>query len=230
MGNKIKGNETPNLEQILQTAIEGRLVDFHTMLPGEIVSYDPAKKKASVKIVLKRKYAADGSVKELPVIPSVPVVHPRTKDAIIHLPVKAGDKCMVLFAERSLDIWKKFGGTVDPQDARKFHLSDAVAVPGLYSFADAIEVDKPDALTIKNDQGVIEVFADGKFLFRGPTDEILDLLIQITEKISETEQKLVEATTNTIFGAIQLNNFAQFATLKIQVDQLKTRLEALKGG
>lgn len=229
MGNPIKGNETPTIEQVIRAAIEGRLVDLHTMLPGEFVKYDPAKQKADVKLSIKRKYA-DGTVTELPVVVAVPVVHPRTTDAFIHLPIKPGDKCMVLFSERSIDIWKKFGGSTDPQDPRKFHLSDAVAMPGLYSFADAFTVTDPEALTIKNKDGVFEVIKDGKFkLYKNGGDEVLDILVKICEKLIETENQLNIATTNTIFGALQLNNFAQFNTLKIDITALKNRLDALRG-
>lgn len=228
-GNPIKGNETPSIEQIIKAAIEGRLVDFHTMLPGEFIKYDPTKQKADVKILIKRKYA-DGSVVELPVLVSVPVKHPRTDDCFIHIPIKPGDNCMVLFAERSLDIWKKFGGSTDPQDARKFHLSDGVAIPGLYSFSEAFTVTDPTALTLKNKDGVIEVIPAGKFKFyKQGGDEVLDILVQIVDRLIETENQLVLATTNTIFGPLQLNNFAQFNTLKTQITALKDRLDALRG-
>jgi len=224
----IKGNETPNIEQVIRAAIEGRMVDVHTMLPGQFESYDAGKQTGNVKLLLKRKYA-DGTISDLPVLVGVPVVFPRTKDAYIHLPVKSGDNCMVLFSERSLDIWKKQGGSVDPQDPRKFHLSDAVAIPGLYSNPDKFVVVNPDNITIKNKDSTVEVFPTGKYQFKGSTDELMDLLVQVTTRLESTLQELNVATTNTVFGAMQLNNFASFAILKAQVTTLKTKLTDLKG-
>lgn len=229
MTNPIKGNETPTIEQVIRAAIEARVVDMHTMLPGEFVSYDPTLQKADVKLCIKRKYVS-GKVVELPVIVGVPVLHPRTEKSYIHLPIKVGDKCMVVFSERSIDSWKKSGGCVDPRDSRKFHLSDAVAIPGLYSFAEPIEVENPDDLTLVNDQAVVELLSGGKFRLRKKGgDEVIDLLVQITDLLEQTNNQLKVATTNTIFGALQLNNFAQFAIMELQIQALKNKLDALRG-
>lgn len=222
-------NENPTLEAVIIEAIEDKLIQINTCLPGEFVSYDSSKRKATIKVSLKKKYA-DNTVKEYPLLLNVPVVFPRTAKAIVHLPVKTGDKCLVLFSQRSLDRWKKFGGTQDPADPRKFHLSDAIAIPGLYAFDDALAVDNPDAITVMNDTSIMEVQTGGKFkLQKKGGDEIIQLLVDITEQLSMVAEQLGIATTNTVFGAMQLNNFAQFNTIKTQVDTLKSKLDALRG-
>ncbi len=205
--------ETPTLAQVLRDVLESRLCDVHTALPGEIVSYSSITKLATVKPLLKRKYAT-GELVSLPNIQNVPVNHPRTKDSGIHLPIKKGDGVLIVFIERSIDKWISQGGEVSPEDPRKHSLSDAICIPGLFSQVDPITVDEPDALTIKNKDMTIELFDDGKVKLKNKTEELVDLMSQMADKLSTT-------TVNTIFGPLQLNDFAFFATLKTKIDLFK---------
>lgn len=205
--------ETPTLAKVLQDVLESRLCDLHTALPGEVVSYDSATMLATIKPLLKRKYAT-GELVSLPNIQNVPVKHPRTVDAAIHLPIKKGDGVLLIFIERSIDKWITQGGEVSPEDPRKHSLSDAICIPGLFAQSNPITVDEPDALTIKNDKMAIELFKDGKVKLKNETEELVDLMSQLAEKLSTT-------TTNTIFGPMQLNDFAFFAQLKAKIDLFK---------
>lgn len=51
------------------------------------------------------------------------------------LPVAVGDTGLLIFSDRSLDVWLATGGIVDPGDDRRHALSDAVFVPGLRPFS-----------------------------------------------------------------------------------------------
>jgi hypothetical protein len=66
----------------------------------------------------------------------------------ITFPVAAGDIVLLCFAQTSLDNWLQLGGVVDPQDSRKFDLSDAIAIPGLLSFNQATSQVADGALVI----------------------------------------------------------------------------------
>lgn len=125
-------SQTPTFAKVLRDAIDARLAEVHTCLPAEIVKFDKATNLADVSPCLKRKYAADEAVVDLPVIPSVPVVQPRGGGAAILFDLKPGDPVLLVFSERSIDGWKTTGGKVDPKDPRKHHLSDAFAIPGGY--------------------------------------------------------------------------------------------------
>lgn len=159
----IKRQETPTLSDVINKAIDAKLTEVHTMLPGEFLSYDVTTGKASAKALVKRKFE-DGTILELPVLANIPVIMPRTATSIIYIPIKAGDKCMLIFSERSLDAWKKYTGSQDPQDRRKHHLSDAVAVPGLYSFVEPSQITETDknSIVIENDLTRIRLKPDGK--------------------------------------------------------------------
>lgn len=159
--------ERVSLQKVMTDAIEGRLTDVHTCLPGKVVKVDVTKAKVDVQPVLKRKYA-DESIVELPVITNVPLALYRAGEAFISLPVKVGDFVMLMFSERSLDIWLSKGGTVDPADPRKFHLSDAIAYPGVYPFTDPPTGATADDIVIKNGDaslivkpGALELYGNG---------------------------------------------------------------------
>ena len=199
--------ETPTLTDIIRTAIEARLTDLHVMLPGEFTDYDVSTGKAKVKLSIKRKFE-DGSIVELPVIANVPVQMPRTASSVIYVPIAAGDKCMVVFSERSLDAWKKFGGSQDPQDRRKHHLTDAVAIPGLYPFSDTPlikEVDK-NSIVLLNDKTKIRMKPDGK--------------IQIKNTALPLGAELVKTTYDTLTDLIAepfILNKGLFTQLQLQL-------------
>lgn len=197
--------ETPTLTDVIKSAIEGRLADVHTMLPGEFISFDPLTGKATVKILTKRKLE-NGSVIEIPPIQGVPVHFIRTEKAVIYVPITAGDKCMLLFSERSLDGWKKSGSSYDPQDKRKHHLSDVVAVPGLYSFSGSQIQTQFDAksILIENDKSRIRLKPDGK--------------VKITNKLTQVE--LVKTVNDTLVTLIA----EPFILNKQVLSQLQTLL------
>lgn len=207
-------NETPTLAQILQQVVESRLCEVHTCMPAEVVKFDSSTQKAEVKPLLKRKYA-NGSSVELPNIKNVPVIMPRAGKAWIHFPLKAGHIVTLHFSERSLDKWKNSGGVQDPStENRKHALSDAYAVPGGYPFNDTVEGSDSDLLIV-NDKSQIVVKTGGQFrIEKKGGDELIDLLGQVVELLSTT-------TTNTIFGPLQLNDFAQFKQLATKIKKLK---------
>ena len=149
---------TPTLAQVIIDSIDSKIAAIHTCMPGIIQSYDPAKQLADVTPAIKRKYVS-GDVKELPVLSQIPVMFARTATGFLHFEPKKGDSCLLLFCERSIDIWRSKGGIVDPADARKHNLSDAVALLGLRADGDAIV---PDG-TVELREGELAVmFKDGK--------------------------------------------------------------------
>lgn len=105
------------------------LADVHTSMPGTIVSYDPATRRAIVRPALS-KQLADGRVLPAPQIVSVPVIFPTGGGAGMTYPLAPGDGVQLHFSERSLEAWHSGGGAI-PDDPRSFDLSDAIAVPGL---------------------------------------------------------------------------------------------------
>ncbi|MDB5849785.1 MAG: Phage-related protein [Rhodoferax sp.] len=115
----------------VKNTVSTMLAEVHTAMPGVVVSYDAATRRATVLPSLS-KQLADGRVLPAPQIVSVPVIFPTGSNgrAGITFPIVPGDGVMLHFSERSLEAWHDAGGAT-PDDPRQFDLSDAVAVPGL---------------------------------------------------------------------------------------------------
>lgn len=176
-------NETPTLEQILQDAIRAQLLDVHTCLPAKIEKYEAGTQKANVQVLLKRKYEADAEAINLPVINSVPVQWSSANQgkAYIHLPIKAGDLGIVIFSERSIDLWLSGdsgdpGKILDPQDPRIFDLSDAIFIPGVLPFVHSLQNVSADNLVVQNDKFRIEIAPDGTISLSGVSEELITII------------------------------------------------------
>jgi len=117
--------------QEMKNLVEDKIRDLHTVLPGKIVSFDPARCEA---IVLPHgKYMKpNGEMIDFPKISSVPVLFPQGagQTAAIVWPVKEGDECLLLFAEQTLETWRD--GTESMTNLR-FDLQNAVAIVGLFA-------------------------------------------------------------------------------------------------
>lgn len=218
------GNETPTMAEVIERGIDKRLLDLHVSLPAKIETYDG--NKASVQPLLKRTFA-NGNVLNLPIITNVPILWQRAGKAMLVLPIKKGDTGTLLFSERSLDLWLVQGSDVDPADPRKFDLSDAQFIPGIYPFDNPPDFDA-ERIVLTNDKGRVTIGPTGKYSFSNGTEEIMTLLSDTLTKLSEITNKLSTTTTNTSLGANKLNDFAFFATKKTEVDTIKTKFDTLK--
>jgi len=136
-----------DLSRLLQEAFECSMSDVHTALPGVVVSYDAATRRADIQPSLKRKMPG-GKFLEFPVVPDVPVIFPRTKNCTIHFPLEKDDEVLLVVSERGTDIWKGKGGKgIEESDPRRFDLQDCFAIPGLQPVK--FQDNPPDGLSIQ---------------------------------------------------------------------------------
>lgn len=130
-------SQTPAWSTILKGAGKRSTADLRVALPGRIESYDPATQKANVQPLIMDGVTLDDGARgaeALPVVTDVPVIFPGAGAYRLTFPVAAGDIVLLVFASSSLDRWLVRGGMVDPEDDRRHNVSDAVAIPGLFSF------------------------------------------------------------------------------------------------
>lgn len=128
-------NDVP---QAIVDLVRGEISGIHTSAPGVIISYDAG--RATVQPSIKYK-VEDGRVLDAPLIVNVPVYFPGVEGRSITFPVKPGDHCWLMFAERSIDDWLLGGESDDP---RKYDLTDCSAFVGMQQARthsnDAIEI------------------------------------------------------------------------------------------
>ncbi len=113
----------------LEHLILQKIGNVHTCMPGTVLSFDAGSCRASVKPTLKF-YTADDRVLDYPVISGVPVFMPHAGSAQITYPVKAGDSCLIVFSERSIDEWLGEGNE-DNHDPRQFDMTDGFCFVGM---------------------------------------------------------------------------------------------------
>ncbi|WP_171877696.1 Gp138 family membrane-puncturing spike protein [Klebsiella pneumoniae] len=133
-------------------------------MPGIIQSFDPDAVTAVVQPAIKGaeqdESGSEVSV-NLPLLVDVPVVFPRGGGCTLTFPVKAGDECLVIFADRCIDFWWQSGGIQEPVDERMHDLSDAFCIVGPQSQAKKIGGISTTAAQLRTDDGsaFIEVAA-----------------------------------------------------------------------
>lgn len=197
------------LTEAVQAVLNIELESLNTCLPGTFESYNFKEQKATVKPLLKTKFE-DGAVADPNPIAEVPVVFPRTLNSGMTFPINKGDGCILLFTQRSLDLWLNNGGSVEPGDPRKFDATDAIAIPGLFSFKQRNIASNNDDLEIHHNNFKIVITKAGKIKIQTPNG--IELIKVIDDWMSQI------ATTKVITG-IGLQPFDPTSITAMQVIQ-----------
>lgn len=166
------------LAENIKQGVNNRLKELHTSMPGIVQSFDAEKQTASIQPAIRRVFITREGTDEilapsdLPILINVPVQFPRGGGFSLTFPVKKGDECLIVFAERAIDTWHKFGGVNDP-NARRFHsLSDATAFVGLSSLPNKVPDYDAANTQLKKDDGtaVISVNEDSTISVTADSD------------------------------------------------------------
>lgn len=209
-------NDIELLVNAIKNAIEQRMINVHTAIPAKVVSFNASENTISAQPLLKKRFR-DGTSEFLPQIQNVPVCFPQGGGGILTFPLRADDPVLLVFSERSIDVWWEKGGIVDPLDNRKHNLSDAFAIPGIQPKATANSRVSADHVRLENSNASIQLEATGKFLIKNlQGEELFDLLIQLLDALTQTK-------VPTSIGPQPFINLATYTTLK-------SKFEGLKGG
>jgi hypothetical protein len=212
-------SNTPGLYEGTGLALDQGLANVHTCTPAYVVSYDESTQTATVQPTLQRVYVGQAPV-DLPQILQVPVVFPRVANAWLRLPIAKGDLVELRFSERSLDAWSQSDGAtpLDPGIPHRFHLSDAIATPGLYPQGQAIQaLGAQTSVELSNAGAWLEITSAGKFKLANGTAELFQTLQSLVNHL------IGLTSINCVVGAPVTLNPATIAQLQ---DDL-TNLEAL---
>lgn len=125
---------TPTFQEVIAQAIDSKLLDVHTALPGRVAKYDAGKQVADVELVVRRaaqKLDGELLLEDYPVIPNVPVAWPRGGGSYLHFPLAKGDHVLLVFSESAIGQWRESGQVAEPGDLARHDLSYPVAIPGI---------------------------------------------------------------------------------------------------
>jgi len=141
---------TFSLKEAFDVAVENVLYNTHTALPAIITAFDREEQTVTVRLSIKRNIGGE-SVEIAPII-DIPVVQPSAGGFHITLPIKAGDECLVIFAERAIDTWFEHGGVQAPAERRRHDISDGFAIIGVNSKPNGIPHYNIHGLDIRNEE------------------------------------------------------------------------------
>lgn len=148
------------LSEVLKTERGVIQSQLRVALPGIIQSFDPDAVTAVVQPAIRYiEQDNDGSkaTRDYPLLVDVPVVFPRGGGCTLTFPVKPGDECLVIFADRCIDFWWQSGGVQEPVDSRMHDLSDAFAIVGPQSQAKKISGISASAVELRSDDGKTKI-------------------------------------------------------------------------
>ena len=213
---------TPTLASVMNTFVRDYLKGHHTMLPAVVDSFNSSTQRAKVKIAYSQELFS-GEKLAYPVLVDVPVFMMRWGGFTISMPVKKGDECGILFSERSLSRFKKFGVTNDPPtDVRFFDLSDGWAVCGLNSDKNKIPNYDSENLVIKSDNGstAFTLTDDGKFSVENSSGEFVE---EVSNLLGVLENETVVITSGSSSGTYPIagNTSGVYSTIKSVIDSFK---------
>ena len=116
---------------------------------GQITNFNPSKKSAEIQLLFKR--VTPDQVLSYTVLVDCPVFTLQGGGGSLRMPIAAGDTCIVLFADRNIDIWFSNGAEAAPANSRCHDLSDGIAIVGLNALSsDLDDYDDNVNLTIPN--------------------------------------------------------------------------------
>lgn len=151
-------SNTPTLWEALHRFVNEVASSWFTSIPAEVVDYDPVKQKLSAQPLImgiERNEEGERVAQRLAIINGIPVAFPGGGGFRITFPLEKGDTVLLVMSTFSLDRWKAKGGIVDPEDERRFDISDAVAFPTLRPFVDPWATPPSDGMTIGFDGGPV---------------------------------------------------------------------------
>lgn len=133
--------EELTLSSVLEDFYSYKTSDMYTAIPCRVVTVRVGLEDQRVDVQpLTNRFLNSGDIIEQPVILNVPVIFPASKKASLTFPVDVGDVMLCVFTQRSIDSFKASTGnsTYTPEDKRRFSSRDAIAIPGLFPFKDAV--------------------------------------------------------------------------------------------
>lgn len=121
--------------EIVEMSVKALLEGVHTVIPGRVVSYNGHDKRTATVQPVVRLPMVSGPLLDIPPIDGVPVAFPSTAAGSLLFPLAKGDGVLILFSEVGIGrfLSAKAGAISDPGTTGRHALSDAIAIPGLWS-------------------------------------------------------------------------------------------------
>lgn len=160
----LDASRSSSFRAILERFIINRIKEINTVNVGIIESFDSEKQTATIQPAIKvfditeteSEYIYESVTPKL--LTNVPVVFPGGGGWHMTFPVKKGDECMLFYTQRSIGIWKKFGGVRDQSHFGRHHSNkDAIAVVGIKPSESSLPTFNSSEPELRNDSGSMRI-------------------------------------------------------------------------
>lgn len=209
------------LEDLVRTSFNSQMTGIYTCIPCVVIANDKIdQQRLDVQPAINKKFKND-QVEEHPPILSVPLVFPSSSTSSFTFPIEIGDTVLCVFSQRGLDTFKENTGKfVVPTDYRKFDKRDAIAIPGIFPFAGAVNSQSNRSLPHSTKDAVIghnlgkgtevevRLKANGDVLIKSPTTvtvECTDAVVTATATMTITVPTSEWTGNMTFTGDITFN-------------------------
>lgn len=150
------------LTGVIKTALTKHSQNTDGMMPVEVVAYDRAKNRATVKHLIQM-VGSDGQKVDRAQISSVRVQQPGNAAFSISLPIKPGDKGWILAADRDMSLFQQALQPGAPNTQRTHSFQDGLFMPDAMSFGD-VHPDDADRVAMQSNDGNVRVSFDDSTL------------------------------------------------------------------
>ena len=219
----------PNLTDLMQFHKLEIFASLNCVKVGKIVSFDGTKKTAVVQIAFKMTPPGGEPVSYTPLL-DCPVFTLSGGGARVQMPVAAGDPCIVLFSDRSLDDWFLTGAQAAPANPRMHHLSDGIALVGISYLNDGSPATPTNKMVLSYAGTSLSLGASG-VSFDGTGSSEIDMAGGIITLKNGTTTLLT--LMNLMFAAIEAiqvtGNLPLTAPSVTALEAVKTQMAALLG-
>ena len=126
---------TANTGEAIRAAMRSAGVNIRVAMPGIVEEFDRERQTVAVRPAIREVLRSGGAEREIEIPPlvDVPIVLPRAGGYLLALAPRAGDECLVVFADSCIDGWWQSGGVQSQAERRRHDLSDGFAILGPWS-------------------------------------------------------------------------------------------------
>jgi hypothetical protein len=165
-------NQTPSMRPadesslagVMKTAIRKELQNLNVMLPVEVVGYDRATNRATIKHLVQME-GANGEKVSRANVASIRVLQPGNGAFSISLPIKPGDKGWLMAADRDISVFQQGLSEGAPNTARMHSFQDGLFMPDAMANGDAPAGQGDRVVIGSNDGGSFLAFDGDGFYF-----------------------------------------------------------------
>lgn len=188
----------PDLTEVLNELRNEIFANINCVQIGQIEKVND-NQTVEIQIQVKR-VLANGDTKNYPLLVDCPYFVLSGGGAYIDMPIKKGDYCLILFNDRNIDNWWSTENVKEPTDRRKHNLSDGIALIGINSDVNPLELGG-DAIGIRAKDKKIRLDNDVETL-KTLIDDLINAIVAIVTVGSSTTQVL-DAASQAALNAIK---------------------------